>query len=62
MCLYGKKKFNFLLNYKVTCEGNGANMIYLDSSWVFFLKVNIVFYEESSLCMGQKWGDWCGSE
>lgn len=28
--------FYFLLNYKVVLEGNGAGIIYLDSSRIFF--------------------------
>lgn len=45
--------FNLLLNYKVAHKGNGADVIHMGSSQVFFWKVKIVFCEESSHCIGQ---------
>lgn len=54
--------FCFLLNYKVALESNGAGIIYLDGSQIFFWKADTVFYQESSHCMGQVCGDRHGSK
>lgn len=47
--------FYFLLTYKVALEGNGAGIIYLDSSRIFFWEADTILSRKLTLHGSDVW-------